>query len=254
MTQQNTGFQVVIPARYESSRLPGKPLADILGEPMVQWVVKAAQRSGADGVSVATDDARIVDAVLAFGGEAVLTRADHSSGTDRLAEVADLMGWADDTIVVNVQGDEPGMPPALIDQVATLLMAHPDAGVASLYTDLTDAEGTLGDANVVKVVVGLDDKALYFSRAPIPHDRDGDSPAAGTGKRHIGLYAYRVSALRAFTEWSPSPLEGREKLEQLRFMEHGVSIAMARACMPTPMGVDTEHDLTLVRTALKEAL
>lgn len=253
MTQRHAGFQVVIPARYDSSRLPGKPLADILGKPMVQWVVEAAQRSGALGTSVATDDARIQDAVQSLGGDSVLTRTDHSSGTDRLAEVAAIKGWSDDTIVVNVQGDEPGMPPALIDQVANLLVEHPDAGVASLYTALTD-DASFRDPNVVKVVTGLDGKALYFSRAPIPHDRDGDAGDRALGKRHIGLYAYRVASLRAFTQWSPSPLERREKLEQLRFMEQGVSIAMAQACTPPPMGVDTKHDLTLVRTLLKETL
>ena len=244
-------FQVVIPARYASSRLPGKPLAEINGLPMVSWVVRAAEQSGAARVLVATDDERVADKVKESGGKAVMTGADHTSGTDRLAEVADQMGWDNDTLIVNVQGDEPGMPPALINQVAALLQAHPEAGVASLYTSI-DSVKEWQNPNAVKVVTDQKGRALYFSRAAIPHDRDNNGQTNGEplGKRHIGIYAYRVSALREFVAWSPTPLEELEKLEQLRFMEQGIRIAMAEAILPPPTGVDTPEDLELVRRSL----
>lgn len=251
---EQTHFQVVIPARYASTRLPGKPLSDIHGRPMVAWVVAAAEYSRASGVYVATDDERVALAVEQAGGRAVRTREDHTSGTDRLAEVAAQMGWSDHTLVVNVQGDEPGMPPALINQVADLLNAHPEAGVASLYTRIYSTE-ELANPHAVKVVVDQAGRALYFSRAGIPFDRDGAHSAqpgdsGAYGKRHVGLYAYRVGALRQFVGWSPTPLEQLEKLEQLRFMEQGVTIAMAEAAETPPAGVDTEADLHHVRQTL----
>lgn len=244
-------FKVVIPARYASSRLPGKPLADINGLPMIVWVQQAAELSGAEQVVIATDDSRVVEVVEQYGGHAVMTRADHVSGTDRLAEVADQMRWPNDTLVVNVQGDEPGMSPALIDQVAALLQAHSEAGVASLYTLIEDPQ-EWRNPNAVKVVTDQKGRALYFSRAAIPHDRDGCGSVDGApvGKRHIGLYAYRVSALRAFVAWPPAPLEQLEKLEQLRFMEQGVEIAMAQATLTPPAGVDTPDDLAWARRTL----
>ncbi|MCH8553306.1 MAG: 3-deoxy-manno-octulosonate cytidylyltransferase [Natronospirillum sp.] len=250
MTRNPSGFQVVIPARYASTRLPGKPLSDIHGRPMVAWVAQAAERSRADGVVVATDDPRIEAAMKEIKVPVQMTSEHHQSGTDRLAEVASAQGWDKDTVVVNVQGDEPGMPPALINQVADLLAEYPEAGVASLCVPITD-EQQWRNPNVVKVVLDDTGLALYFSRAPIPHDRDGqgDVPAF----RHLGIYAYRVSALQAFTEWSPARLEQIEKLEQLRFMAHGVRIAMAVATEPPPEGVDTPEDLVLVRQQLAPA-
>lgn len=250
MNQSDSAFQVVIPARYASTRLPGKPLADIHGRPMVAWVAAAARQSKAQGVVVATDDPRIEQALLAEGIAVRMTGAGHASGTDRLAEVAALEGWPDETIVVNVQGDEPGMPPALINQVAALLAAHPEAGAASLCTPIHD-EAVFANPNVVKVVTGEAGLALYFSRAPIPHDRDGLCRGGVLGWRHLGIYAYRVRALQAFTGWLPAALEKVEKLEQLRFMAHGVSIAMAEACESPPDGVDTPEDLAQIRRQLE---
>lgn len=249
MTQNPSGFQVVIPARYASTRLPGKPLADIHGRPMVAWVAQAGERSRADGVVVATDDPRIEVAMREINVPVQMTSEHHQSGTDRLAEVASALGWNQDTIVVNVQGDEPGMPPALINQVADLLADHPEAGVASLCVPITD-EQQWRNPNVVKVVLDDNGLALYFSRAPIPHDRDGQGQGSFMAYRHLGIYAYRVSALQAFTGWAPARLEQIEKLEQLRFMAHGVRIAMAEASEPPPEGVDTPEDLALVRQQL----
>ncbi|MFY0664017.1 MAG: 3-deoxy-manno-octulosonate cytidylyltransferase [Natronospirillum sp.] len=237
-------FHVVIPARYQSTRLPGKPLADILGKPMVQWVYEAAQRSAATGVCIATDDVRVETAVKHFGGRTLMTSAEHVSGTDRLAEVAALEGWTADTIVVNVQGDEPTMNPALINQVGELLAAHPEAGVATLCVPISDPE-EMRNPNAVKVVLNQQGLALYFSRAPVPWNRDGETLAV-PGYRHLGIYAYRVSALQQFVQWPTGHLEHVEKLEQLRFLEHGVQIAVATAQIAPPAGVDTAEDLARV--------
>ncbi|TGG95583.1 3-deoxy-manno-octulosonate cytidylyltransferase [Natronospirillum operosum] len=250
MTANLPAFKVVIPARYASSRLPGKPLADIHGRPMIAWVADAARRSQAEEVWVATDDPRIESALQAIELPVVMTAADHESGTDRLAEVARLRGWSDDTIVVNVQGDEPGMPPTLINQVAALLAAHPEAGVASLCTPI-ETLTEYRNPNAVKVVTAGNGLALYFSRASVPYLRDSADTVPDLARRHLGIYAYRAGALQAFTGWSPSPLEQTEKLEQLRFMEHGVAIAMAEACEPPPSGVDTPEDLEQIRGLLK---
>ncbi|WP_445397969.1 3-deoxy-manno-octulosonate cytidylyltransferase [Zobellella sp. An-6] len=244
---------VVIPARFSSTRLPGKPLADIHGKPMIRRVVEQAQKSAAARVVVATDDERIRAALADAGVEVCMTGRHHESGTERLAEVVELLGLAPDEIVVNVQGDEPLLPPELVDQVAGLL-AGSDAPMATLATPLETA-AQWQDPNVVKVVQSLAGKALYFSRAPIPWDRDGmaaGAPALDGCLRHIGIYAYRAGFIRRYLALPASPLEQREKLEQLRVLWHGESIALAEACVVPPAGVDTPEDLELVRRLLSE--
>jgi 3-deoxy-manno-octulosonate cytidylyltransferase (CMP-KDO synthetase) len=245
------GFAVVIPARYASTRLPGKPLADIGGRPMIRHVWDRAIESGADRVVIATDDARIVAAAGAFGAEVCLTRADHRSGTDRIAEVADRLGWADDAIVVNLQGDEPAMPPALLRQVADDLAAHAEAALATLGVPIRD-RAELFDPNVVKAVTDGAGWALYFSRAPIPWHRDSFPvaerlPAGVEYIRHLGLYAYRVGFLRRFVAWAPAPLETCESLEQLRALWHGARIRLGMAGATPGPGVDTAEDLERLR-------
>jgi 3-deoxy-manno-octulosonate cytidylyltransferase (CMP-KDO synthetase) len=244
-------FRVVIPARHASTRLPGKPLALIAGEPMIRHVHRIATRSGAAEVVVATDDERIGAACRAFGAAVEMTSADHASGTDRIAEVAARRRWADDEIVVNVQGDEPMLPPALIAQAANLLAATPAAGLATLAAPIaTEAEYL--DPNVVKVVARPDGLALYFSRAPIPWDRDGAAanPASRDrhrgARRHLGIYAYRVAALAALAAAPPATLEIRERLEQLRALSIGLAIAVADAAEAPGPGVDTPEDLARV--------
>jgi len=244
-------FSVVIPARYGSTRLPGKPLVDIAGKPMVQRVWERARASSADEVLIATDDERILQAAESFGAEALMTRNDHPSGTDRLQEVAGLKGWADERIVVNVQGDEPLIPPTLIDQVASNLGANAGAGIATLCEEIGDIE-ELTNPNAVKVVSDQSGMALYFSRATIPWPREhfaaGDrNMPDGTWFRHIGVYAYRTGFLHRYVTWSPAPPEQLEQLEQLRALYHGVRIHVARTAEPAPAGVDTAHDLEAVR-------
>jgi 3-deoxy-manno-octulosonate cytidylyltransferase (CMP-KDO synthetase) len=248
-------FTVVIPARFGSSRLPGKPLADIVGKPMVQRVFERASQSAATEVIVATDDERIEAACQAAGAKVCMTRADHPSGTDRIEEVASLLKLADDAIVVNVQGDEPLIPSAVINQVAENLAAHPEAAIATLCEPLQSSDD-LFNPNIVKVVADNQGMALYFSRAPIPWDRDAysnGSPAQATAvvaQRHLGIYAYRVGLLRQFIAWAPHPLELTEALEQLRAMANGARIHVAEACEYVPPGVDTEEDLEHVRRML----
>ena len=249
-------FHVVIPARYASTRLPGKPLLDIGGTTMIQRVVERACASSADEVLVATDDARIAAAVHdpRRPGEviAVLTSPDLPSGTDRVAAVAAARGWDDDTVVVNVQGDEPFLPPRLIAQAAGLLERDRGAGIATLATPVASLAEFL-DPNAVKVVTAHDGAALYFSRAPIPWSRDGASAGLGSQRefagamRHVGLYAYRVGVLRRITRWPPSDLEQREKLEQLRALENGIRIAVGTCVEPPAPGVDTPEDLERAR-------
>jgi 3-deoxy-manno-octulosonate cytidylyltransferase (CMP-KDO synthetase) len=246
-------FHVVIPARYASTRLPGKPLLDIGGMPMIQHVVARACASAATEVIVATDDERIAAAVSdpRTPGKriAMLTDPALPSGTDRVAAVAQARGWPDDTIVVNVQGDEPFLPPRLIDQVAGLLERDRAASVATLATTIESLEAFL-DPNVVKVVTASDGAALYFSRAPIPWTRDGASAGQrdfGDAMRHVGMYAYRVGALRRITTMPPSTYELREKLEQLRALQAGLRIAVAACVEPPGAGVDTEADLQRAR-------
>jgi len=250
-------YTVIIPARYGSSRLPAKPLLEIGGRPMIQLVCERAARSRAGRVVVATDDQRIFEAVTAFGAEVLMTSADHQSGTDRLQEAAAALGLARDDIVVNVQGDEPLIPPEVIDQVAGNLAANPHCAIATLCEPIESLELFL-DPNAVKVVFGSDGRALYFSRAPIPWPRDAFArsrerlPADFAAWRHIGIYAYRVEFLRRFVNWRLDPLETTECLEQLRALAHGEGIHVERACTAIPAGVDTRADLERVR-ALVEA-
>ncbi len=243
-------FNVVIPARYGSTRLPAKPLLEIAGKPMIQWVVEAACRSGAAEIVVATDDERIAAAVTdPRGGNhslAVMTRAEHPSGTDRIAEVAKIRGWSGGTLVVNVQGDEPQLPPELIDQVAGLLETDRKADLATLCTPIGNREEFL-NPNVVKVVRAADGAALYFSRAPIPHVRDGDPCSFAGAYRHLGIYAYRVEALLRMTSLPVSRLEACEKLEQLRALEAGMRIAVGIASRVPAIGVDTREDIERLR-------
>ncbi|MDA8390015.1 MAG: 3-deoxy-manno-octulosonate cytidylyltransferase [Gammaproteobacteria bacterium] len=237
-------MHVVIPARYGSTRLPGKALADIGGEPLVCRVYRRAALSGAQSVTVATDDARIAAAVEAIGGAVVMTSAGHASGTDRLAEAADRLGFGDDEIIVNLQGDEPLMTPGLLDAVAEALAAQSAWSLATAAHPITDP-AEFHNPHAVKVVCGDDGRALYFSRSPIPYPR---TQAAGPlGLRHIGLYAYRVRFLRAFRDMGVSALEEREGLEQLRALAAGVGIGVVITDeMPLP-GVDTPEDLARVR-------
>ena len=243
-------FVVVIPARYASTRLPGKPLALISGKPMIQRVAEQAQKSDAKQVIVATDDRRIADTVTGFGGDACMTRADHMSGTDRLQEVVSQRRLADDEIVVNVQGDEPFIPPAVINQVANNLRARPQAAAATLVEAIV-CEDDYTNPNVVKVVSDAQDFALYFSRAPIPHTRQGTAllfnQPSSTSQRHIGIYGYRASLLHQFTQWPPVSIELIESLEQLRLLYYGHKIHLATACKPVPAGIDTPEDLQRAR-------
>jgi len=243
-------FSVVIPARFGSSRLPGKPLLDLCGKPMIQWVWERARASGAAEVIIATDDERIVTACRAFGAEAQMTAATHLSGTDRLAEVAARRGFGDEHIVVNVQGDEPLIPPQNIADLAQALHQHTDCDIATPVARFESA-AQWQDPNCVKAVRGLDGRALYFSRAPIPWPRDaipGSLP--GEAWHHIGLYAYRVRSLRQFAMHPPGTLELIEKLEQLRALEHGMRIHLLLVSAIPPVGVDTPEDLRRVRAAL----
>jgi 3-deoxy-manno-octulosonate cytidylyltransferase (CMP-KDO synthetase) len=244
-------FRVVIPARYASTRLPGKALLPMAGKPMVQWVWERAGKSRASEIVVATDDSRIAEAAKSFGAGVVMTAATHPSGTDRIAEVARTRGWAAGDIVVNVQGDEPLIPPALINQVAGLLEQNAESDMATLGMPLTRIE-QLMDPNVVKVVMDAAGRALYFSRAPIPWQRDS-APAGfasqtsfAGARRHIGIYAYRVSALLQLASWPATPLETAEKLEQLRALENGLEIRIADCVEPAGPDVNTPEDVERV--------
>ena len=251
-------FKIVIPARHGSTRLSGKPLLDIAGKPMIQHVVERALASAADEVVVATDDQRIVAACAGQGVAALLTSADHCSGTDRVAEVIARLGWSDDTIVINLQGDEPCMPSALIDQVAANLATAEGTGMATLAYPI-QASRLLFDPHVVKVVIDAAGFALYFSRAPIPWHRDEFQngqvtlPSAVVFLRHIGLYAYRAAFLKRFVAWTPSPLEQAESLEQLRVLWHGERIHVGVAAEEPGPGVDTPEDLARVIQWMRES-
>lgn len=251
-----TKTHIVIPARYKSSRLPAKPLLDIHGKPMILWVAQKAQMADfADDLCIATDDERIATVCQTAGFDVVMTKASHASGTDRLAEVAAIKGWDDNDIVINMQGDEPLVPPLLLAQVQALLINDNDSVMATLYEPIEDRDSFLR-ASVVKVVKATVNKnehnlerALYFSRAPIPCNRDevlGLTPLEVVPKnayRHLGLYAYRVSLLKQFVTWEQTPLEMLESLEQLRILENGGQIAIAEAKKQLPAGVDTAEDL-----------
>lgn len=249
-------FTVVIPARFASTRLPGKPLQLIAGKPMVQWVWEQARQSSATRVVVATDDARIVEACQAFGAEVLITRADHESGTDRLAEVAAALQLPSEAIVVNVQGDEPLIPPQVIDQVAANLAANGQARMATLAEPIETLDA-LFNPNIVKVVADQAGLALTFSRATLPWARDalarqpGALPEGVPYRRHIGIYAYRAGFLADFVAWGPCWLERTEALEQLRALWHGVRIHVADALIAPPTGVDTPEDLERVRRILE---
>ncbi|MBI5329812.1 MAG: 3-deoxy-manno-octulosonate cytidylyltransferase [Betaproteobacteria bacterium] len=263
-----SAFYAVIPARYASTRLPAKPLADIAGKPMVVRVLERAAASGAAQVWAATDHAEVAAAVEAHGHRAVMTSPDCASGTDRLAEVAGRLGWADDAVVVNVQGDEPLIDPALIRATAQALYDHPDAAMATLCHPIHDPAEVF-NPNVVKVVMDRNGYALTFSRAPIPWARDAwallPSPAGGgaggegatipsglTFHRHIGLYAYRVGFLKAYPGLERPPLEAFESLEQLRALWHGHRIIVLTIPQPLPPGVDTAEDLERVRALYRD--
>ena len=247
-------FNVVIPARYGSTRLPGKPLLRIGGKAMVVRVAEQAWLAGAREVIVATDDERVAEVVIAAGHEALMTDPNHGSGTDRVWEVArQRTGWAEDAVVINVQGDEPLIAPEIIAQLAAAVSEADDAAMATLCEPIADPDD-LRDPNVVKVVRDAANFALYFSRAPIPHDREGDSATtAGLWRRHIGIYGYRLRGLSRFVSLPPSALEGVERLEQLRALEHGLRILVLDACRPSPGGVDTPADLERVRQLVEGA-
>ncbi len=248
MSSAKVKFKAVVPARYASTRLPGKPLLDLGGKPMAARVAECAVRSGAEEVWVATDHADVVSAAEKHGLSVLLTRADHPTGTDRLAEVVEMRGWGDDTIVVNVQGDEPLIDPELIAQTARQL-AESGADIATVAHPI-DNPADFFAPNVVKVVCKENGDAMYFSRAPIPFARDHFSnqkdslPPGLPAYRHIGLYAYRASFLRAYAKLAPSPVEGFEALEQLRALWHGYRISVVVSNhLPMP-GVDTPEDAT----------
>lgn len=250
----STSFYVVIPARYASTRLPGKPLLDIAGKPMVVHVADKAKQSGASKIVVATDDARIEAVVQAYGYSAVLTRQDHVSGTDRIAEVAIREAWSDDAIVVNVQGDEPLIDPALIVEVAETLANNKEAVMATACHALHSKADFL-NPNIVKVVLDKNGNALYFSRAPIPYPRDAFATNADVPKdmpiyRHIGLYAYRTKFLKQYSQIPAAAIEQFESLEQLRVLYQGYKIAVAISERAPAAGVDTEADLAYVRSLL----
>lgn len=247
-------FRIVIPARFASSRLPGKPLADIAGKPMIVRVLEQVSSAGADEVWVATDHEGVREAVEAAGGRVVMTRADHPSGTDRLAEVASLLGWRDEDIVVNVQGDEPLIEVGIVTAVARELAEDPEAAIATAAHPIHDAAEAF-NPNVVKVVCDAHRRALYFSRAPIPWARDAWADAGARGalppdlpvQRHVGLYAYRVAFLRRYAGLAPAPIEQWEALEQLRAMWHGYRIRVLALDAAPAAGVDTPEDLERVR-------
>ncbi len=245
-----TSFIVVIPARYASERLPGKPLREIAGKTMLQHVYERGMESDATDVLIATDDQRIFDAASDFGASAHMTSSHHRSGTERLAEVSETLDWPDDQIVINLQGDEPMMPAALINQCASLL-DDSSIGMATLASPLA-SNADYENPNVVKVISDADGNAIYFSRAPIPHSRNEktDDRALQTAMHHHGIYAYRCGTLRTIVAAERSELEACEQLEQLRALSIGLKIKVAKALSRPPAGVDTEEDLTQVESLL----
>ncbi|MFZ5536150.1 MAG: 3-deoxy-manno-octulosonate cytidylyltransferase [Pseudomonadota bacterium] len=251
------GYKLVIPARYGSSRLPGKPLLPLAGRPLIAHVIERARTAQADEVILATDDHRIAGVGEELGVRVVMTSSSHATGTDRLAEVVRLMGWPDDTLVVNLQGDEPLIPADLLDRLAENLAAHPQAAMATLCTPIHSARD-LFDPHVVKVVRDRFGFALYFSRAPIPWERDAFGMEADAyhdhAFRHLGLYAYRAGFLRSFAEWPEAPIEGLEKLEQLRALWQGARIHVDVVLEPPGHGVDTAEDLARVEALLAPRL
>jgi 3-deoxy-manno-octulosonate cytidylyltransferase (CMP-KDO synthetase) len=240
-------FKVVIPARYASTRLQGKPLLDIAGKPMVVRVAERAIKSGADEVVIATDFEKIMQVAAEYKIKAVMTNINHASGTDRIAEVAQQLNWADDEIVVNVQGDEPLIDPKLIQEVAQHLAQNKDAVMATACHTIHD-EASLLNPNIVKVVMDANSNALYFSRAPIPYPRDDTHKQNIQAYRHIGIYAYRVGFLKKYAELAVTELEKIESLEQLRVLHHGYKIGVTITQNAPASGVDTQEDLDYVRS------
>lgn len=245
-------YTIIIPARYASTRLPGKALLDIAGKTMIQRVFEQATQCKANRVVIATDDQRIVDTVQAFGGEVCLTASTHESGTERLAEVVDKLSLDDNEIIVNIQGDEPLIPPCIVDQVAELLENDLEVPMATLAGDFISS-GQIQDPNVVKVVCDHYGRALYFSRAPIPYSRNGEWPRDAFLK-HIGIYSYRAGFIHKYISMQPSPIEQYEKLEQLRVLWYGYKINVAKALADPGYGVDTQEDIEKVREIIKQGL
>lgn len=248
-------MKIAIPARYASSRFPGKPLALIAGKPMIEHVWRRAvlAADNPSDVIVATDDQRIADAVASFGGTALMTRADHENGTERLAEVADALSLADDEIIINVQGDEPIIDPALIRLVGQALADQPEASIATAADRIED-EQALHDPGIVKVVTDSQGFAHYFSRAAVPHNRDGGAPlSVYPYTRHIGIYAYRAGTLRFLATCDPAPTEQVEKLEQLRALWHGIKIYVADYEGAPSVGVDLPDDIARVEALIADA-
>jgi 3-deoxy-manno-octulosonate cytidylyltransferase (CMP-KDO synthetase) len=249
-------YTIVIPSRYGSSRLPGKPLLDIAGKPMVQHVWERARQSNATRIIIATDDEKIFSIASGFGAEVCMTSTTHASGTDRLQEVANQLELDDEHIIVNVQGDEPLIPPAVINQVASNLATASGASMATLCEPIGVASELI-DPNTVKVVTNETGMALYFSRAPIPFPRDfslvagTQLPTSYTWFRHIGIYAYRVKFLHQYVGWEPAPLEQLEQLEQLRALYNGARIHVEKSRETVPGGVDTQQDLDAVRETVR---
>jgi 3-deoxy-manno-octulosonate cytidylyltransferase (CMP-KDO synthetase) len=245
---------VIIPARFGASRLPGKPLLDVAGRPLIQWVWECARASGAASVLVATDDARIRSVAAGFGADVAMTSADHVSGTDRIAEVVRTRALSPEAIVINLQGDEPLMPPTVPGRVAAALAEHPECGIATAAAPISSLAEFL-DPSCVKALRGVSGEALYFSRACVPWPRDAasaDRPEDfSRAFRHIGIYGYRVKSLLEFAAWPPTPLETTEKLEQLRALEHGMRIHVVALPEAPPAGVDTPEDLEAVRARLR---
>ena len=244
-------FKVVIPARYASTRLQGKPLLDIAGKPMVVRVAEQAAKSGASEIVIATDFEKIMQVAAEHNIKAVMTRIDHQSGTDRIAEVAQQLGWADDEIVVNVQGDEPLIDPKLIQEVAAHLANSKDAVMATACHAIHD-EASLLNPNIVKVVIDAHGNALYFSRAPIPYPRDDTYKNNIQAHRHIGIYAYLVGFLKQYAQLAVTELEKIESLEQLRVLHHGYKIGLTITQNAPASGVDTQEDLDFVRSVWKD--
>jgi 3-deoxy-manno-octulosonate cytidylyltransferase (CMP-KDO synthetase) len=247
-----TAFKVVIPARYASTRLPGKPLLNIAGKPMIAHVCERAIEAGAQDIVVATDDLRIFDTVVDLGIKALMTHPDHQSGTERIAEVIQHYGWHEDDIIVNLQGDEPLIPATYIYDVALALAGQELAGIATLAAKILD-DDEVSNANAVKVVLDKNDYALYFSRATIPHCRDVHNHASTTYLRHIGMYAYTVDFLKRYCAWQASPLEAIESLEQLRILWHGEKVLVKVVDKTPSAGVDTPEDLLRVERILLES-
>ena len=248
-------FHVIIPARYQSVRLPGKPLLQVAGKPIVQHVYERARESGAEQVVIATDDKRIEAAASEFGAPVIMTSAEHASGTDRLAEAVAALALDDTAVVVNLQGDEPLMPVPLIQQVADNLERYKERASIATLSEAMAVASDVFDPNIVKVVTDRDGFALYFSRAPIPWDRTNFPAQHATHhrvyRRHLGMYAYRADFLKAFSALAPSPLEQLEALEQLRALWHGYAIHVAPACEASERGVDTAADLERVKRLLE---